>query len=209
MNSDSQLKADIWSDYVCPFCYLQLPVFEQLQHEYGSRIALQWHAFELRPEPIATLDPEADYLCSAWRHSVFPMAEKRNIVMKMPTVQPRSRNVLEAAAFAKAQGKFEIFHKEAFRAFFEFGRDIGKVPELIELASETGLDPQALRSALSGHRYTKQILADEHLANRLGLRAVPAFLIRRADQPLSEATVLNGTMGLEQLKQKIDRLYAF
>jgi protein-disulfide isomerase len=62
---------------------------------------------------------------------------------------------------------------------------------------------------LSGHRYTQQILADERLANRLGLRAVPAFLIRRADQSLSEATVLNGTMGLEQLKQKIDRLYAF
>lgn len=208
MNSDSQLKADIWSDYVCPFCYLQLPVFEQLQREYGSRIAMQWHAFELRPEPIATLDPDTDYLRSTWMHSVYPLAERRNMVLKMPPVQPRSRNVLEAAAFAKAQGKFESFHKEAFRAFFEFGRDIGKVPELVELGSRTGLDPQALHSALSSHRYAEQILADEGLADQLGLRAVPAFLIRRADQPLSKAMVLNGAMGIDQLKREIDRLSA-
>jgi len=206
MNSDSQLKVDIWSDYVCPFCYLQLPIFEQLQHEYGPRIAVQWHAFELRPDPVPTLDPTGDYLRSTWMHSVFPMAQKRNMLLKLPPVQPRSRNVLEAAAFAKAQGKFEVFHKEAFRAFFEFGRDIGEVLELVELASQTGLDPDALHSALSSHCYAEQILADEGLADQLGLRAVPAFLVRRADQPLSEAKVINGAMSLDQLKGEIDRL---
>ncbi|MDB6141435.1 MAG: oxidoreductase [Pseudomonas sp.] len=206
MNSDSQLKVDIWSDYVCPFCYLQLSVFEQLQREYGSRIFVQWHAFELRPEPIATLDPAADYLRAAWMRQVYPMAEKRNVVMKMPPVQPRSRNVLEAAAFARAQGKFEVFHKEAFRAFFEFGRDIGQVLELVELGSKMGLNAEALENALSGHHYADQILADEGLAEQLGLRAVPAFLIRRADQSLREAKVLNGTLGIEPFKREIERL---
>ncbi|MEB0131541.1 DsbA family protein, partial [Pseudomonas sp. CCI2.4] len=38
MNSDGPLKVDIWSDYVCPFCYLQLAIIDQLQQEYGSRI---------------------------------------------------------------------------------------------------------------------------------------------------------------------------
>ncbi|MDB5982908.1 MAG: oxidoreductase [Pseudomonas sp.] len=208
MNSDSPLKVDIWSDYVCPFCYLQLSVFEQLQREYASRIIVQWHAFELRPEPIATLDPTADYLRADWLRQVYPMAEKRNVVMKLPPVQPRSRNVLEAAEFAKAQGKFEVFHKEAFRAFFEFGRDIGLVPELVELGSGMGLDAQAMHSALSNHLYTEQIVADEGLANQLGLRAVPAFLIRRADQPLQQAKVLNGTLGIEPFKREIERLSA-
>ncbi len=208
MNSDRQLKVDIWSDYVCPFCYLQLPVFEQLQREYGSRILVQWHAFELRPEPMAALDPTADYLRSNWLRQVYPMAEKRNVTMKLPPVQPRSRNALEAAAFAKEQGKFEVFHKEAFRAFFEFGRDIGLVPELIELGSGMGLDAQAMHSALSSHRYAEQIVADEELAEQLGLRAVPVFLIRRADQLLQEAKVLNGTLGIEPFKREIERLSA-
>lgn len=208
MNSDSQLKVDIWSDYVCPFCYLQLPIFEQLQREYGSLMIVQWHAFELRPEPITTLDPAAEYLRATWTRQVYPMAEKRNVLMRLPPVQPRSRNVLEAAAFARAQGKFEAFHREAFRAFFEFGRDIGKVPELMELGNQTGLDPLALQSALSSHRYAEQILADEGLAEQLGLRAVPAFLIRRADQPLSQAKVLNGTLGIEPFKREIERLSA-
>jgi len=208
MNSDSQLKVDIWSDYVCPFCYLQLSIFEQLQRDYGTRITVQWHAFELRPEPLATLDPGADYLRATWLQQVYPMAEKRNVLMKLPPVQPRSRAVLEAAAFAKAQGKFDAFHKEAFRSFFEFGRDIGDVAELLDMGTRAGLDRHALSSALSNHHYTDQIVADEGLADKLGLRGVPAFLIRRADQPLSEATVLNGAMSIDPFKREIDRLCA-
>ncbi|MEB0091744.1 DsbA family protein [Pseudomonas sp. CCI4.2] len=208
MNSDGPLKVDIWSDYVCPFCYLQLAIIDQLQQEYGSRITVQWHAFELRPEPLATLDPSADYLRATWRQAIYPMAQKRKVLMKLPPVQPRSRNVLEAAAFAKVHGKFEAFHKEAFRAFFEFGRDIGDILVLLEVGSRAGLDRQALNSALSNHHYTDQIVADEGLADELGLRAVPAFLIRRADQPLSEATVMNGTMGIGPFKREIDRLCA-
>ncbi|WP_397451766.1 DsbA family protein [Pseudomonas sp. NA-150] len=206
MNSDSQLMVDIWSDYVCPFCYLQLPVFEQLQRDYGTRITVQWHAFELRPEPMGTLDPDADYLRSTWTRSIYPMAQKRNVLMKLPPVQPRSRNVLEAAAFARAQGKFEDFHKQAFRAFFEFGRDIGQVPELLELGGQIGLDRLALNNALSSHSYAQQIVADEGLADELGLRAVPAFLVRRADQPLSAAKVLKGALNIEPFRREIERL---
>ncbi|MGV8921100.1 MAG: DsbA family oxidoreductase [Pseudomonas sp.] len=208
MNSDSQLIVDIWSDYVCPFCYLQLPVFEQLQSDYGARIAVQWHAFELRPEPMATLDPDADYLRSTWTRSIYPMAQKRKVLIKLPTVQPRSRNVLEAAAFAKSQGMFADFHKQAFRAFFEFGRDIGQVTELLELGANIGLDRGALNTALSNHSYAEQIVADEGLAEQLGLRAVPAFLVRRADQPLSAAKVLKGAQNIEPFRREIDRLCA-
>lgn len=208
MNSDIQLKVDIWSDYVCPFCYLQLSIFEELQREYGAQITVQWHAFELRPEPLSTLDPGADYLRATWLRHVYPMAEKRNVLMKLPPVQPRSRSVLEAAAFAKAQGKFDSFHKEAFRSFFELGLDIGDPSELLAVGSRAGLDPHALSSALSNHHYTEQIVADEGLADELGLRGVPAFLIRRADQPITEATVLNGAMSIDPFKREIDRLCA-
>ena len=55
--SAARVVVDVWSDYVCPFCYLQEPVFEAVSKQYGNAIEVRRHAFELRPEPVPTLDP--------------------------------------------------------------------------------------------------------------------------------------------------------
>lgn len=206
MNTDGPFKIDVWSDYVCPFCYLQLSVFDQLKETYGQRVEFNWHAFELRPEPFTQLDPNADYLRAAWSRSVLPLADKRHVVMKMPTVQPRSRKVLEAAAFARSAGCFDAFNRQAFRAFFEEGQDIGQTPTLIQLAGTTGLDSTELERALSDSLYAEQVSADQQLAERLGLRAVPVLLLRQAEQPLEQAKVFNGTLPFERLRQEIEKL---
>ncbi|MEE3935860.1 DsbA family oxidoreductase [Pseudomonas viridiflava] len=206
MNTAGPFKIDVWSDYVCPFCYLQLSVLEQLQHSFGERLEFNWHAFELRPAPLAMLDPNADYLRATWSRSVLPMADKRQVIMKMPKVQPRSRKVLQAAAFARTAGRFADFHKGAFKAFFEDGLDIGETPTLLELGHTLGLDRQALEDALIASEYEKIVLDDQALAQKLGLRAVPVVLLRRSEETLEQARVFNGTLPFNRLKQEIDRL---
>ncbi|WP_241001090.1 DsbA family protein [Pseudomonas syringae] len=200
------LRVDLWSDYVCPFSYLQLPVLEQLQTLYGPSIQWCWHAFELRPEPLETPDPCAEHLRMTWSRAVLPMADKRQLRMKIPPVQPHSRKALQAAAFARAHGGFEAFHRAVFQAFFEQGQDIGDTQVLLQVAAMAGLDAQALQEALIQEHYCASVLADEGLADTLGLRAVPALLLRRADQPLTEAQVLNGTLPLQRLTQAFDAL---
>ena len=210
MNTDTTpaLRVDIWSDYVCPFCYLQLPILEQLQAHYGALIEWCWHAFELRPEPLTTPDPQADYLRMTWSQAVLPMADRRHLTMKIPPVQPHSRKALEAATFARSQGRFGDFNRALFRAFFEYGQDIGEDQVLLQLASSTGLKPEALRLALQEQQHSVAVANDEQLADTLGLRAVPVLLLRRASQPLSEAQVLNGTLPLQRLTKEIDALLA-
>ncbi|PBP96372.1 DsbA family oxidoreductase [Pseudomonas congelans] len=206
MNTVGPLKIDVWSDYVCPFCYLQLAVMEQLQQTYGERLELNWHAFELRPDPLELLDPSADYLRETWSRSVLPMADRRQVTMKMPSVQPRSRKVLEAAAFARNAGSFEAFHKEAYRAFFEKGLDIGETHTLLDLANALGLDRQAMEQALDAGHFEKAVTDDQQLAQKLGLRAVPVLLLRRSDEALEDARVFNGTLPFDRLSQEIDAL---
>ena len=63
-----------------------------------------------------------------------------------------------------------------FRAFFEFGRDIGDQQVLLGLAAELGLDSTDLAGALESRRFTAAVLADESEAQRLGVRAVPSFI---------------------------------
>ncbi len=52
---------DVWSDYVCPFCYLTEPTLARIEQEFGNAISITWRAFELRPEPVSTLPPDGEY----------------------------------------------------------------------------------------------------------------------------------------------------
>ena len=82
-----------------------------------------------------------------------------------------------AAEFAREQGLFEPFHRAVFHAYFAEGRDIGKLDELRAIARTVGLDEAGLLQALDEGRYTAQVDGDYGLALRLGLNAVPAFII--------------------------------
>ena len=166
----------VWSDYVCPFCYLALPVLRRVEAELD--VAVTWRAYELRPEPQPMLDPDGDYLHNVWDSAVYPMAEARGMVLRLPPVQPRSRLAAVAAAFAAEAGAFAPVHEALFRAFFEEGLDIGDRSVLLDIATAAGLDSAALHTALDDPGLAARVEADEALAARIGITGVPAMLIR-------------------------------
>ena len=158
-----------------------------------------WRAFELRPEPVPTLDPKGDYLQRAWSTSVYPLAESLGITMKLPPVQPRTRLAHQAAHWARSQGRFDDYHAEIFRAFFERGEDIGAVDVLASLALELGLDSNSLQQALETRAFEESVLEDERAAVRLGVSGVPAFIANRR-------ATLSGVRPVEHLKQLVDQV---
>ena len=122
------------------------------------------------------LDPHGEYLTSAWQNHVYPLAEKMNMPMKMPPIQPRSRLAHEAAKWARSHDHLAEYNLALFRAFFEFGLDISDKQVLMNLAEKMGLDPAALARALDSHQFIKEVAGDEEEAQRLGIRAVPSFV---------------------------------
>ena len=198
----------VWSDYVCPFCYLEEPILDKLRQEQGNRLQIEWRAYELRPDPVPTLDPNGEYLRSTWARVVYPMAQQRGMVLRLPPVQPRSRKALEAAEFARDQDCFERLHHALFQAFFEHGQDIGSISVLLAIGEAVGLNPLELRQALEEEHYTQRVLEDEQLAHDLAITAVPTLLIRRSDQSLSEARHLSGAQPYETLYAVVQALYS-
>lgn len=194
MASDSRVLIDIWSDYVCPFCYLELPYITRLQHEFGPRLDVVWHAFELRPEPKPTLDPNGEYLHDIWNRSVYPMAAERGMILQLPPVQPRSRKAFEAVFHARSLGRFDDMHLALFRGFFEQAKDIGDMHDLMTIAELAGFDQNALREALESGRYTEAVLDDERHAAELGVSGVPLALVRGVGRPFEESLVLRGAV---------------
>lgn len=199
MTATPRVRLDVWSDYVCPFCYLELPQLARLQEEFGDRIAIEWHAFELRPEPTPTLDPAGDYLRRTWDRAVYPLAAEYGMVLRLPPVQPRSRLALEAAEFAREHDRFEAFHLAVFQAFFEEGRDIGDLAVLTDLAHRVGLDAQALERSLVAGDYSDLVLHAEDRAETLGITAVPTLLLRSAQAPIEDAQALDGALPFADL----------
>ena len=165
--------------------------------ESDPHVELIWRAFELRPEPAPMIDPNSDYLRRAWSDSVAPLAERLGVTMRFPPVKPRTRLAHEAAHWARAQGRFEDYHDEIFRSFFERGEDIGDVDVLIALAHGLGLESDSLRQALVSHEFAASVLADEGEAGRLGVSGVPAFVANRK-------AALSGVQPVENLKQLIE-----
>lgn len=140
-------------------------------------IKIRWRSFELRPAPAPTLDPNGDYLVSAWQNHVYPLAAKMKMPLKRPPIQPHSRLAHEAAKWAEKQGHFEEYHCAVFRVFFEHGKDIGDREILKELAVDLQLDARSLHVSLINNEYTALVLADEEKARRVDVRAVPAFVV--------------------------------
>jgi len=162
-------------------------------------VEIVWRAFELRPEPVPTLDPKGDYLQRAWSNSVYPLAERLGITMKLPPVQPRTLLAHQAAHGARTQGRFDDYHAAIFRAFFERGEDIGDIEVLVSLAASLELDSKALRKALESSHFEKSVLEDEREAARLGVNGVPAFIA-------NQKAALSGVQPLENLKKLVEQV---
>lgn len=203
--SRRRVRITVWSDYVCPFCYLEEPVLERIRQEYGEAVDLEWHAFELRPAPVPTLDPEGEYLHTVWNRAVYPMARQRGMTLRLPPVQPRSRRALELAEFAREKGRFKEAHRALFKAFFEDGQDLDDIDVLVKIGTAIGLNREELRAALEQGSYRERVLDDERQAAELGITAVPTVMVSRADEPLGETEVISGAQPYEVVKTAVER----
>ncbi|MGH3931975.1 MAG: DsbA family oxidoreductase [Pseudonocardiaceae bacterium] len=168
---------EIFSDFVCPFCYLaEQPLADTVE---GRDVQVAWRPFELRPEPTPTLRPEAEYLQSTWKRVVYPMAERMGVPIVLPGVspQPSSRLAFEGFAYAEERGLGQRYTERMFRAFFIEQRDIGQPEVLADVARELGLDGDEFRSALDSGRYADAHQRSLRRARELEITVVPTFLV--------------------------------
>src|SRR3954467_2947264 len=124
--------------------------------------------FGLRPYPNETLRPEGDYLRRAWQQSVYPIARRMGVPIKMPEVspQPHTHLAFEGYQYATEHGKGNDYNHRLLEAFFVEGRDIGDIGVLTKLAGEVGLDEKEFGEALRARKYRE--------GHHRGLRPAPA-----------------------------------
>ncbi|MDO8434275.1 MAG: DsbA family oxidoreductase [Candidatus Binatus sp.] len=172
----------MFSDFICPFCYIGFETVRKLRPEFGFELELR--GFQIHPEwpaeglPLSKhprmMDPQARRVI--WTH-IQELAEAAGVTMKAPEVLANSRLALEAAEFARENGKGGAFDERVFRAYFSEGLNIGMQAVLGDLATDVGLDRSELDRALESRRYAEKLNRDTRLAHQLGVSGVPAFFL--------------------------------
>lgn len=203
-----RITLDVFSDYVCPFCYLEAPELDALAERFAGEVMIRWRAFELRPAPEPTLDPDGDYLHDIWARAVYPMAAERGMTLRLPRRQPRSRLAHEASAWAAEQAHERpvagaAMRMALFRGFFEESLDLADPEALAGVADGLGLDGAALERSLAAGEYRDRVLADRCLAGELGIGGVPGL---RFSLDGEHAGVLEGAQPRRQLFLAVERL---
>ncbi|MBS3669904.1 DsbA family oxidoreductase [Vreelandella boliviensis] len=168
----------VYTDYVCPFCLLAEEAIVQATE--GMDVEIRWRPFELRPAPVPTLKVEDPYLPKIWQDSVYPMAKKLGVPIKLPNIspQPRTDKAFEVFAMAEEQGFGHAYSMAALKAFFQQERDIGDPEVLADIGESVGLERQAVLDALAQGSYREQHqAAQRHAVEEALIQSVPTLVI--------------------------------
>jgi predicted DsbA family dithiol-disulfide isomerase len=207
------LIVDVWSDVVCPFCYLgSRQLHDALQQfEHGQDVVIRHRAFELDPKAKLAYDrPLADLVAAKYEIPVSQVhamhdrllsnAQSFDMTWSLDTAQPTNTfDAHRVIALASSQGLGDAASDRLFRAYFSEGELISDHARLSVLASEVGVrDVEALWESVA---FSDHVRADELAAQELGISGVPAFLI-------DSKFMVSGAQGTEQLLDVLRRAWA-
>jgi predicted DsbA family dithiol-disulfide isomerase len=195
----------VYSDYLCPWCYLAEHRLERLRAEWGDLVELEWKSFLLRPRPEPGRDLERFVrYTQSW---LRPAAEPDAPVFRVweSTAGPPTHSVpahlAAKAAAALGPEAFAALHPRLLRAYFEQSRDISRPETLRELWSEAAL-PEAGFAACFDPGLVERTLAEHNEAVSLGISGVPALRVAGTD------AFVTGAQPLASYRRWIDRLRA-
>lgn len=188
----------IYTDYVCPYCLLVEHIIENMIRE--KDVEIRWRPYELRPDPMPTLRVEDPYLPQVWNQSVYPMAERLGVSIKLPAIspQPRTAKAFEVFAMADEQGLGHPFSMRALKAFFQEEKDIGNPNVLADLAADVGLEREAVLNKLAKGTYRERhIEALRHAREEIMITSVPTIIVGQQR--------FSGVPPLDELQRSIDQ----
>jgi predicted DsbA family dithiol-disulfide isomerase len=187
------LLVDIWSDAVCPWCYIGKRRFEAAlaRFEHRDDVQVTWHSFELDPSaPRIAEGRPAERLAAKYGMTVQEAEQRQAEVSALAAQEGLSYDLAEARSgntfdahrlihLGAEQGLGDQVAERLMSAYFGERAPIGDPATLERLAVEAGLAAGEVRELLAGDRLADAVRADEEAAARLGIRGVPFFVLGR------------------------------
>jgi predicted DsbA family dithiol-disulfide isomerase len=205
----AQMRIDIYSDTVCPWCFLGKKRFElALAERPHLEPRVTWRPFELNPDLPWEGVERAGYLAArmgdpgrvtAMEEALVRHGEAIGVQFRFDLIErmPNSRRSHLLIAHAGRRGLQGRVKDRVMQAYFQEGVDIGDLDALVRLGAEAGLSEREARAALVLREGQDGVVAAERHATTLGITAVPTFIfdgqytLSGAQDPPSMARILD------------------
>lgn len=187
------MKTEIWSDVMCPFCYIGKRNFEKALTQFAEKekIEIVWKSFQLDASvPDIATESYEEYLVKrkglsaeqvkGMLQNVTQMAREAGLDYHFDrSVIVNSLKAHRLIQFAKTRNLGDEAEERLFHAFFTEGKSIADIDTLTQLGVEIGLDATELQVAFTDERYAYQVNQDIQEARQIGVNGVPFFVFNR------------------------------
>ncbi len=187
MSTQQAETITVYSDYVCPFCYLGRESLSRYQADREAALEIDWQPFDLRSgkrNADGSIDhsvddgKDDDYFEQA-KESVRRLQEKYDVEMAMDlATDVDSLNAQVASYYVKQHDDYETwlaFDEAIFAALWTEGRDIGSEEVLLDLAGDVGIDADEISAALDDGTLRDELTDEFVAAQQAGVTGVPTF----------------------------------
>jgi predicted DsbA family dithiol-disulfide isomerase len=208
------VQVEVWSDVVCPFCYIGKRQLEQAleQFEHADEVEVTWRSFELDPgAPAERAGDNLEHLARKYGMSRSDAQAAQDRVQRIANrvdlhldfERARGGNTFDAHRLlhlAADHGRQDDLEERLFAGHFTEGRRIGDADELRAMALEAGLAEADVDRVLGSDEHADAVRADEAAARALGVSGVPFFVVDRAYG-------VSGAQGTETLLEVLQRAW--
>ena len=184
------MNVEIWSDVVCPWCYIGKRRFERAVASFGhpGELTVTYRSFELDPDaPVQRTGTYAEHLAGKYGMTIAQAGRAGEQMTERAAADGlefrfdliRGGNTFDAHRLlhlARDQGLQPEMKERLLRATFTEGLPIADKPTLMRLATEAGLPAARVQAVLDGDAYAGAVRADEQQAARYGITGVPFFV---------------------------------
>src|SRR5690554_5222651 len=209
------MKIEIWSDVMCPFCYIGKRNFETALAQFNEKdqVEVVWKSFQLDPSvPEVAEESQQDYLVKrkgmsaaqvkSMLDNVTQMAKNAGLEYHMDqSVMVNSFKAHRLIQLAKEKDLGNEAEERLFSAFFTEGLNVADKDTLVQLGKEIGIDEASILQALQEEKYAELIHSDIEEAQALGVRGVPFFVFDRKYG-------VSGAQPPEQFLQTLDKSFS-
>lgn len=176
-----ELKITVYSDYICPFCYVGHHRLQRLRDSYDLKI--NWCFLEIHPETSAKSEPidSLDYPSEQWQQmmkNLERVAKEENIPLSRLSFITNSKDALLLSEASKRLGHdiFYKLHEEIFNAYFVESKNIGDKDVLNSIAESCDVDKATIDSAWTDEKHQKRLLENFNSARKHKIQSVPSFV---------------------------------
>lgn len=205
---------DVWSDVVCPFCYLGDSTLQQAieQFPHASSVEVRYHSFQLNPGfPVGEAILADEYLAKNYRMPAAQLEASHAHLASQgkaagldyrfeDTIMVNTLDAHRIIHFAKAAGREHDMVMRLFKAEFTEGLNLADHEVLADLAAELGLDRSGAAEALKNGAYEADIRADIAQAQAYGISGVPFFVF-------DNKYGISGAQPIEAFRQTLDKAW--